>query len=56
MDIKNYDFPTLEDGIEAVEKKYCELVNLYREHALDEEEQDWMDTANTWLITADSKR
>lgn len=55
MDIKKFDFPTLDDGIEAIERKYCELVNLYRDHQLDIEEQDWMDTANTWLITADSK-
>ena len=57
MDIKNYDFPPLtKEERTAIEQKYCELVNLYRDHPLDVEEQDWMDTANTWLITADSER
>jgi hypothetical protein len=53
MKIKGYEFPTFEDSYDAIEKKYCELVNRYREDELDIEEQDWMDTANTWLITAD---
>lgn len=55
MDIKKFEFPTLDDGLEAVEKKYCELIKLYREGHIAEEEQDWMDTANTWLLTADRK-
>lgn len=50
---KIYEFPTIEDGMFAIEQKYCELVNLYRDHELDDEEADWMDFANSVLITYD---
>ena len=56
MEIEVYSFPTMKDGRNAVEYKYCELLNQYRngEH-LDPEVLDWMDSANTWLMTAKGK-
>jgi len=50
MEIKVYDFPTLEDGRTAIESEYCRLLTLRREAVLDNEEKDWMDTANSWLM------
>lgn len=53
MDVCVYNLPTLADGFPAVEQKYCELVNLYRNgETLDVEVMDWMDTANTWLMVS----
>lgn len=54
MEIKMYNFPTLEnDGITAIEKEYCRLLNLKRQDVkLDEEVQDWMDSANSILMEA----
>jgi hypothetical protein len=52
MDVCVFDLPTLADGLGAVEQKYCELLNKYRSgEQLEVEVVDWMDTANTWLIT-----
>lgn len=52
MDIQVFSFPTLQDGIHAVEETYCDLVNKYRNgEVLDAEELDWMDSANVQLIT-----
>lgn len=49
-------FPTLKDGRSAVELKFCELINLYRNgEKLEPEAIDWMDTANNWLSSSDSK-
>jgi len=57
MDIEMYKFPTMSDGISAVELKFCELVNKYRNgETLVPEAIDWMDTANNWLMVSDSKR
>ena len=44
-----YRFPTVEDGINAVEQKLCELLAKYREDrsSLDPIELDYMDWANT---------
>jgi len=56
MDIEVYSFPTFADGRIAVEHKYCELINQYRNgEKLDPEVIDWMDSANTWLQTSGSK-
>lgn len=56
MDVEVFDFPTLRDGRIAVEAKFCELLNLYRRgEDLEPEAIDWMDTANTWLMTTGSK-
>ena len=56
IDVEMHKFPTLKDGRIAVEEKYCELVNKYRSgDRLDPEAIDWMDSANTWLITTGSK-
>jgi hypothetical protein len=56
MDIQVFSFPILSDGVTAVEEAYCGLLNKYRQgEVLDTEELDWMDSANTWLITTGSK-
>jgi len=56
MDIQVFSFPTIDDGVTAVEEVYCDLVNKYRNgDTLMLEELDWMDSANTWLITTGSK-
>lgn len=56
IDVEMHKFPTLADGRVAVEEAYCELVNAYRNgETLDHETIDWMDTANNWLITTESK-
>lgn len=56
VNVEMHKFPTLKDGRIAVEEKYCELVNKYRSgDYLDPEAIDWMDSANTWLMTAGSK-
>ena len=56
MDIQIFSFPTQNDGRYAVEEHYCQLVNKYRNgETLDVEELDWMDTANTWLMTSGDK-
>lgn len=51
-----FKFPSLNgDSRTEIERKYCELVNEYRNGArLDPEVLDWMDTANTWLMTSES--
>jgi hypothetical protein len=56
MDVITYNFPMLKDGRIAVEEKFCELYNQYRNgDKLDPEALDWMDTANNWLMTVGSK-
>jgi len=56
MDIELYDFPTMKDGRIAVEEAYCHLINAYRNgDPLKPEMLDWMDTANTWLMTTGTK-
>lgn len=56
MDVEMYTFPTLTDGRIAVEEKYCELINKYRNgETMDPVVLDWMDTANNWLMTVGSK-
>jgi hypothetical protein len=50
MKVNVFNFPTLDDGRLAVEEKYCELLNVYRQgEYLDPEALDWMDSANNWL-------
>ena len=57
MDISLYALPTMQNGVAAVEFKYCELFNKYRNgETLDPVVLDWMDTANTWLITSESRK
>ena len=57
MDIQLFSFPTLRDGQHAVEEHYCLLVNKYRNgETLNTEELDWMDSANTWLMTSGDNR
>lgn len=57
VDVNVYIFPTLRsDGRTAVEQKYCELLNKYRNgEALDPEVLDWMDSANNWLSVSRSR-
>lgn len=55
MDIRVFDFPTDKDNINEIERRYTELLSQYRRgEPLDEIEIDWMDTANTWLLTSRS--
>jgi hypothetical protein len=55
MDI--FCFPTEKDGRHAIEVKYCELLNEYRNGAkLAPEIIDWMDSANNWLMVSDSRK
>lgn len=50
MQIEMFSLPT-KDDIMAVEQKYCEVYNAYRNgERLEPEVLDWMDTANTWLM------
>jgi hypothetical protein len=56
MEIETYTFPTMQDGRIAVEEAYCHLINAYRNgDPLVPEMLDWMDTANTWLMTTGTK-
>ena len=43
--IKHYLFPTLANGVSAVERKRSELLQKARRHLLDNEELDWLDWA-----------
>ena len=50
MDVQVYSLPTLNDGIFAVEQKYCEILSKKRSgEKLSIEVLDWLDTANNWL-------
>lgn len=50
MDIQVYNLPTIQDGIFAIEQKYCELVTKKRSgEQLTIEVLDWLDFANTLL-------
>lgn len=52
MDIRVYDLPTQRDSFDIIEKRFNELEVKYRNgEPLDEIEIDWLDTANTWLLT-----
>ena len=52
MDIRVYNLPTQRDSFDIIEKRFNELEVKYRNgEALDEIEIDWLDTANTWLLT-----
>jgi len=56
MDVETYTFPTMNDGRIVVEEAYCNLINAYRNgDTLKPEMLDWMDSANTWLITTETK-
>ena len=52
-----FKFPALNDGSRTeIERRYCELINDKRNGvSLDPEVLDWMDSANNFLITAESK-
>jgi hypothetical protein len=51
MQVEMFSLPTLNDGVLAVEQKFCEVYSAYRNgESLDPEVLDWMDTANTWLL------
>jgi len=57
MDVATYTLPTMANGAAAVELKYCEIYSKYRNgEPLDPEVLDWMDTANTWLMSSEYKR
>lgn len=45
------DLPVLDNNILTIEKKYCEVLNQYRNgKILEPEVLDWMDAANNHLI------
>lgn len=55
MSAEKFTFPTLKDGRPAVELKFCELVNSYRNgEKLEPEAIDWMDSANNWLSATET--
>jgi len=51
-----FKFPVLNDGSRTeIERTFCALINDYRNGVmLDPEALDWMDTANNFLMTAES--
>lgn len=52
MDIRVFDLPTLNDDFTVIERRYNELESKFRNgEKLDDVEIDWMNTANTWLMT-----
>ena len=55
MDYAVYRFPTIKDGVKAVEQKLCELLVKYRDDntSLDPIELDYMDWANTVIVALD---
>lgn len=56
MDIQVYNLPTLNDGIFAIEQKYCEILSKKRSgEELSIEVLDWLDTANNWLDNSDER-
>ena len=56
MDIQVYSLPTINDGIFAVEQKYCEILSKKRSgEKLSIEVLDWFDSANTWLEDANER-
>lgn len=51
MQVEMFSLPTLNDGVMAVEQKFCEVYTAYRSgETLDPVVLDWMDSANTWLM------
>lgn len=57
MEVKVFKLPNLNDtGIAVIEKTYCKLLNDYRNGVmLQPEVIDWMDSANNFLITAQTR-
>ena len=56
MDIQVYSLPTINDGIFAVEQKYCKILSEKRSgEKLSIEVLDWFDSANTWLEDANER-
>lgn len=52
MEIRVFDLPTINDDFYTIERRYNELESKYRNgEQLDEVEINWMETANTWLMT-----
>ena len=51
-----FKFPDFRsDNRMVIERKYCELINDYRNgEPLDPEVLDWMDSANAYLISMES--
>ena len=55
MDYRIFQLPTPKDDVLMIERAWCELnTRLRNGETLDTEELDWMDTANTWLMTSGS--
>lgn len=55
MEYKIFEFPTEVDGLKAVEEKLCELMVKYRDGPLDPIELDYMDWANSVVMTSDAR-
>lgn len=52
MNVTLFTLPTPKDDIRVIERTWCELnTRLRNGEKLDEVEINWMDTANTWLMT-----
>lgn len=56
MNIQVYNLPTINDGIFAIEQKYCEILSKKRSgEKLSIEVLDWFDFANNILGTTDER-
>lgn len=54
-DYRVFELPTANDDTFVIERTWCELnTRLRNGDSLDEVEINWMDTANTWLLTSAS--
>jgi hypothetical protein len=56
MDFRIFELPTANDDNFVIERAWCELnTRLRNGDSLDEVEINWMDTANTWLMSTGDK-
>lgn len=54
-DFRVFELPTANDDTFVIERTWCELnTRLRNGDNLDEVEINWMDTANTWLLSSGS--
>lgn len=56
MEMRVFNLPTINDDVYIIERQWCELnTKLRNGSVLDEVELNWYDTANTWLLSVQSK-
>ena len=56
MDYRIFQLPTPKDDVLMIERAWCELnTRLRNGDELDDVELNWMDTANTWLMSTGDK-